>query len=225
MTEVGLVESAERVLCDLYKDIPSLKRLLGNATLDLEQFEFAGDQRSVVNGCLRTVSGLEKVPEIIKAALRDYPDHDGLKGLSDKFELDRPLADNIAESVKNLSGFRVLLRRSRHLTRDELNRFDAALQKIFDLTELAEGRRDDGEASPGQWDELNRALQACLGQFQLYRELLDASAGRHRRRVPGAPYARFPLAEVAADKIALIEAKLNLCDSVNEVVRSWQRAV
>jgi hypothetical protein len=224
MSEVGLVESAERALGDLYKDMPSLKRLLGNAALDLDQFEFVGDYRSALNGCLRTASGLEKLPDVIEAALRDYPGHQGLKGISDKFEWDRSTADNIAVLVKNLSGFRVLLRQSRHLTRDELNKFDAALQQIFDLTEFAESRGKGGDADSGQWDDLNHALETCLGQFQLYRDVLDASTRSPRRRVPGAPYARLPLAEVADDKMTLIDAKLGLFDAVNEVVRSCRGA-
>lgn len=220
MTEVGIVESAESVLCPLYKDASSLKRLFDGAGLDVSTLEFAGDHRSVMNGCLRTARGQDKLTDVIKKALRDFPDHAGLKGLSDKFELERPITDNIVSSVKDLGGFRVLLRRSRHLTRDELNKFDAALQRVFDLTELAESRRKDGDANSGQWDDLSQAMETCLGRFQLYSEILDSSAKTPRRRFPGAPDMRFPLAEVADDRMTLIEAKLDLLDAVNDVVQS-----
>jgi hypothetical protein len=224
MTEVGIVESTERVLYALYKGADDLERLLDHAELDVAEFDFKGEYPAVLNRCLRKVRGLEKLPDVIEAALRDHPDHVGLKGLLDSLEFEKPTADKIADLVKNLGGLRVRLRSSRHLTRDELNKFDDALQQIFDQTELAESSRKDGDAGSGQWDDLNRALETCLQRFQLYCELLDTSAKTPRRRIPGAPDLRLPLATVAEDRMTLIEAKLQLFDAVNEVVRSSRSA-
>ncbi len=224
MSEMGPVETLERALCGLYEDQPALETLLDHAHLDVKQFEFSGNHQSMVNRCLRKAQGQGKLPDVIEAALRDNPEHTGLKGLLDKFNLERPIADQIPSLVKALGGFRVPLRQSRHLTRDQLNDFDATLQSIFDKTEAAEGKPNDGDANPGQWDELNRALLACLGQFQYYREVLDAAARSPRRRVSGALYTRIPLADVASEKMTVIGAKLDLLEALDEVVRACGRS-
>jgi hypothetical protein len=224
MAEVGLVESVERVLCLLYKDQAAIERLLDHARLDLNQFEFSGNHQSMVNKCLRKAQGLGKLPDVIEAALRDNEEHVDLKGLLDEFNLKIPIEDQILSLVKALGGFRVPLRQSRHLTRDELNEFDAILQKIFDKTEWAESKPNGGDANSGRWDELNRALPACLGQFQFYREVLNASVRSAHRRVPGALYTRIPLADVASDKMTLIGAKLDLLEALDEVLRACGRS-
>lgn len=220
MSEAGLVEVAEGVLCVLYKDQSAIERLLSNAGLDLRHFEFSGEHVAMMNKCLRRAQGLGKLSDVIEAALRDNREHADLKGLLDKVDLERPIADKIGSLVQALGGFRVSLRQSRHLTRNELNEFDTILQNIFDRTELAESRPNDGDANPGQWDDLNRALPACLGQFQFYREVLEASVKSPQRRVSGAMHARIPLADVASDKLTLIEAKLGLLEALNEVLRA-----
>lgn len=223
MSEISLVESMERALCGLYKDQDAIERLLGNAMLDLNQFEFSGDHQSMVNRSLRKAQGLGKLSDVIETALRDHPGHADLTGLRDKFNFEKPIAEQIPSMVKDLGGFRARLRQSRHLTRDQLNEFDATLQNIFARTEVTETQHDGGGADPGQWDELNRALLVCLGQFQYYRELLDASARSPRRHVSGALYTRIPLAEVAAEKMTLIQAKLDLLEALNEVIRACGR--
>jgi len=224
MAEMGLVESVERVLCRLYKDQVAFERLLSHAGLDLNQFEFSGDHQSMVNKCLRKAQGLGKLRDVIEAALRDNEEHADLKGLLDKFDFERPIADQVLSLVKALGGFRVPLRQSRHLTRSELIEFDAILQNIFDRTEIAESQPNDGDANSGRWDELNRALPACLGQFQFYREVLNASVRSPHRRVSGALYARIPLADVASDKMTLIGAKLDLLEALDEVLRACGRS-
>lgn len=224
MTEAGLVESTERVLCVLYKDQDALERLLENANLELKQFEFSGDHQSMVNKSLRKAKGLGKLPDVIEAALRDHEGHADLKGLLDKFNLERPIAEQILSMVKTLGGFRVRLRKSGHLTRVELNEFDATLQNIFARTEVTESQPDQGDTDRGQWDELNRALLTCLGQFQYYREVLDASARSPHRRVSGPLYTRIPLADVASDKMTLIGAKLDLLEALNGVMRTCARS-
>ena len=224
MAEVGLVESVERVLCLLYKDQAAFERLLSHARLDLNQFEFSGDHQSMVNKCLRKAQGLGKLPDVIEAALRDNKEHADLRGLLDEIDFKRPIEDQILSLVKALGGFRVPLQQSRHLTRNELNEFNSILQNIFDKTEIVESKPNDGGANSGRWDELNRALPACLGQFQFYLEVLNASVRSPHRRVSGALYARIPLADVASDKMTLIGAKLDLLEALDEVLHACGRS-
>jgi hypothetical protein len=221
MDQLALVENLERVLIDLYPNQGALERLLNHAKLTVTEFDFSGEYDAALNRCLRKAEGLNKIEDVVRAALRDYPNNDGLKGLADNFDLERPIATSIATSAEELRGFLVLLRRSRHLTRGQFNKLDAGLQRTFDLTTIAESRRQD-EGALDQWDDLDQNLKICVRQLQLYHELLDASMKPTRRRVPGASDERVPLAELAADKITLLDAKLQLLDALTAVVQSAQ---
>jgi hypothetical protein len=220
MVELGLVESVERVLIGLYRNSGALERLLSHAKLTITEFDFNGQYDVVLNRCLEAVKGQGKLDEVVKSALRDYPDNVELRGLSDRFDLEMPINANIAKSAERLSGFLVLLRRSRHLTRNEFKKLDAGLQHTFDLTTIAESRRKDGDVQD-QWDDIDQKLTLCVRQLQLYRELVDASV---TRRVPGAVDERLPLAELAADKATLIDAKQQLWGALADVIQACQVA-
>lgn len=220
--QVGLVETVERVLINLYGDKDALERLVSNAQLDVSEFNLGGDYRSALNRCLRQAKDLGELSNIIAAARRDYPHNDALRRLADQLELERPIAAQIATLAAELHGFLLLLPRSRHLTRREFNELEARLLRTFDLAKMTEGDRRDGDIASDQWYDLDQNLRLCVRQFQLYRELVDASVEPTRRRLPGASGERVPLAELAADKSTLIDAKLQLFDSLTAVVQSCQ---
>lgn len=225
MDQVGIVESAERVLAGLYRDNAALQRLLTNARLDVDKFDFSGgDHLSVVNACLRLADRLGKLDAVIEAAKRDHEASDDLQGLADELELKRSPDSKIAIAVGELRGFSVLLRRSRHLSRNEFNKLDAELQKLLDMTAMSESDRRDADTPRDQWDDLNKNLRLCVGQLQVYRELMDASAKRKHVRVPGTPEERVPLTEVAAERTALVDGKMKLFDALIAAVRACQDA-
>jgi hypothetical protein len=219
--QVGLVETVERVLINLYSNRDTLERLVGNAQLDISKFNFDGDYRSALNRCLRQANDLGSMGDIIAAAKRDYPQNDALKRLADQLELERPIAAQIATLAAELRGFLLLLRRSRHLTRREFNELEAVLLRTLDLTKMAESDPRQGDNASDQWYDLDQNLRLCLRQFQLYKELVDASVESTRRRLPGASVEHVPLAELAADKSTLIDAKLQLFDSLTAAVQSY----
>lgn len=96
MDQVGRIESTERILVSLYRDHDALKRLLYNADLDASRFDFDGEYISVLNRSLRIAESQGRLDDVVRAAMRDYPNHDGLKRLSDKLELERSVAADIA---------------------------------------------------------------------------------------------------------------------------------
>jgi hypothetical protein len=218
MAELGLVESVERVLIGLYRNIGALQRLLSHSELTITEFDFNGQYDAALNRCLEAIKDQGKLDSLVRAALRDYPDNVDLRGVADKFDLEKPIDANIAGSAERLNGFLVLLRRSRHLTRSEFNKLDAGLQRTVDLTTIAKGRRKEGDVLD-KWDDLDLKLNMCVRQFQLYHELIDASV---KRRVPGAADERLPLAELAADKVTLLDAKLQLLDALIAVIQACQ---
>jgi hypothetical protein len=217
MDEVNLVESAERALSPYYQGERALKRLFGNAGVAVVGVDLAGGDLPELSAGLRHADGLHMLDKVIEAALRDHKDDAALIRLHDVLVPDRPTTTKITDLVGRLSGFQVLLRHSRHLARDEIEQFDAILQEIFDLTATI-GDSPLRDVGSNRWPELQQALRNCLQHFQLYRELLDTSAKIPRWRVPGAPEVRLPLAEIAADRMALIDAKLQLFDAITEVV-------
>jgi hypothetical protein len=222
MDGINRVESAERALSPHYKGEDALQRLFGNAGVTVVGVDLTGGGLPQLSAGLRHADGLHMLDKVINAALRDHNDDAALIGLREALDEDRSATAKITDLVASLSGFQVRLRRSRHLARDEIEQFDAILQRIFDLTAIGDSPLRDVVSN--RWPELQQALRNCLQHFQLYRELLDASASIPRWRVPGAPEARLPLTEIAADRMALIDAKLQLFDAITEVVISKQAA-
>jgi hypothetical protein len=222
MDEMTDVESAERALSPYYEGEAALKRLFGYAGVPLVGVDLTAGGLPQLSAGLRHADGLHMLHKVIKAALRDHIDDAVLISLYDALDADRPATAKITDLVASLSGYQVLLRRSRHLARDEIEQFDDILQRIFDLTAIGGSPLQDVGSS--RWPELQQALRNCLQHFQLYRELLDASASIPRWRVPGALEARLPLTEIATDRMALIDAKLQLFDAITEVVISKQAA-
>jgi hypothetical protein len=224
MDKVGLVESAERVLGDLYGDKDDLERLVDNAQLKTTEFNFDGNYRAVLNRCLRQARDLGRLNDIVQAARRDNPENAALKDLADKLAQLTPAAADIATSAKELQSFLPLLRGSRHLTRREFNELEAGLQRTFDLAATAESDRRDGDIASDQWHDLDQNLRFCVRQLQLYRELVDVSLNQARRRAPGATGERRPLGDLVADRLTLIDAKLQLFDALTGVVQSCEGA-
>jgi hypothetical protein len=222
MDGMNPVERAERALSLHYEGKDALQRLFGNAGVPLVGVDLTGGGLPQLYAGLKHAYGLNMLDKVIDAALRDHNDDAALIGLREVLGADRPATAKITDLVATLSGFQVLLRRSRHLAREDIEQFDDILQRIFDLTAIGGSPLQDAGSS--RWPELQQALRNCLQHFQLYRELLDASASIPRWRVPGAPEARLPLTEIAADRMALIDAKLHLFDAITEVVISKQAA-
>lgn len=223
MEEMSLVESLERVLIGRYRDSDALERLLDHAKFDVKKFDLRGEYPSALNRSLRVVSDQNRLKDIILAALRDNANDVELLKLAEQCEFEgAPTATSIATLMVELREFLILLRRSRHLSRKELNKLDTGLQKMLNLTAMAENDRRDGDTTPDHWDDLSKTLRLCTDQLQLYRELIDESAKPRRERVPGVSDERLTLAEVAADKITLIDTKRQLLDELIMVVRSGQ---
>jgi hypothetical protein len=218
MDGMGLVERAERALSIYYEKEDDLKRLFDNARVVVDSVDLTGGGVPKLNAGLRYAYKLNKLDSVIEAALRDHKDDLDLQELRDKLGIGVP--SRITALVASLSGFLVPLRQSRHLAHDEIEKFDAILQQIFDLTAIGRSSLPDDGVDSSHWPELQQALRNCLQHFQLYRELLEASARTPRWRVPGAPEARVPLSEMAADRMALIDAKLHVYDAVSEVVKA-----
>jgi hypothetical protein len=222
MDEMGFVERAERALSPYYEGEDALKRLFRYAKVPLIGVDLTGGGLPQLSAGLQHAYGLQMLDKVIDAALRDHGDDAALISLREALGADRPATAKITDLVASLSGFQVLLRRSCHLAGDEIEQFDDILQQIFDLTAIGGSPLQDVGSS--RWPEFQQALRNCLQNFQLYRELMDASASTPRWRVPGAPEARLPLTEIAADRMALIDAKLQLFDAITEVVISKQAA-
>jgi len=225
MEQVSIVESAEGVLIVLYGDKAALERLLTNAGLAVAQFDL-GDTKEIslpmLNRCLRIANDQGKLYQIFEAAIRDYPHKAELRALADRIEFYGDPATGIAISVRKLSGFLGPLRRSRHVSRSELNKLDSRLQKILDMTAMEESDRRDPDIPRDQWDDLNQNLRICAGQLQLYRELMDLLVKPRRVRMPGSPDERVPPTELVAERTGLIDAKMKLFEALLAVVRSGQ---
>jgi hypothetical protein len=81
LTQAGLVEKLERMVADRYQSTSAIERLLANSGINAQLLDTSGAVLVVAHRGLQLVTNLGKLPDLISAMRRDYPDDPKLKSL------------------------------------------------------------------------------------------------------------------------------------------------